>query len=245
VLSRRGGEFEIRCNGWELMSSRAHCSEEALARLACAALPPAPRVLIGGLGMGFTLRTALDVLPASARVVVAEIAAGIIVWNRGPLAALAGRPLEDARVTVQHGDVADLLSSGPFDAIMLDIDNGPAIGIYRGESRLYGTEGLQRLKRALAPDGVLAIWSAERSPAFEQTLSTCGFDRRGTKVPARDETGPHHTIYLASRLDSCLRRNDQKAVPPYPISRSSASISASLKPKWCAISCTSTLRTSR
>lgn len=202
VLSRCAENFEIRCNGWELMSSRARRSEEALARLACAALPPASRVLIGGLGMGFTLRAALDALPASAHVIVAEIVADIIAWNRGPLAMLAGRPLEDARVTVRHSDVADLLSSGPFNAILLDIDNGPATSIYRRSPGLYGFEGLRRLRQSLARDGVLAIWSAERSRRFEDSLYRCGFSWQGIDIPTRNEGGPSHTIYVASPLDS-------------------------------------------
>lgn len=215
LLRGRGDEYEIRSNGWELMSSRAHGSEEALARLGCADLPPAPRVLIGGLGLGFTLRAALDALPASACVVVAELVEEIIAWNRGPLAMLAGRPLDDLRVSVHCTDVAALLSSGPFNAILLDIDNGPATPIYGGESPLYRRDGLQRIGCSLAPSGTLAIWSADRSTAFEQTLSASGFTWRAHAVPARHEAEPRHTIYSAR----------------YSISRSSASISASLKPK--------------
>jgi spermidine synthase len=205
VLSRRGEKFEIRCNGWELMSNRAHRSEEALARLACAALPPAPRVLIGGLGMGFTLRAALDALPASARVDVAEIVADIISWNRGPLAMLAGRPLEDARVTLRHSDVADLLSAGPFDAILLDIDNGPATPIYRGKSHLYNRDGLQRVQRSLAAGGRLGVWSAERCAAFETALSGSSLCWRAVDVPALHDDGPCHTIYLARATPSPAR----------------------------------------
>ena len=206
LLCRRGEDYEIRCNGWELMSSRAHGSEDALARLACASLPPAPRVLIGGLGMGFSLRAALDVLPAMARVVVAELVADIIEWNRGPLAALAGRPLDDARVAVHHGDVADALGLGPFDAILLDIDNGPATPIYRDAPRLYGVDGLRLVFDSLTPRGVLAVWSADRSQPFEEALAAARFRWRGVDVPASGSI--RHTIYVASSVDSGLRRND-------------------------------------
>jgi spermidine synthase len=198
VLCRRGEHYEIRCNGWELMSSRAHRTEDALARLACADLPPAPRVLIGGLGMGFTLRAALDALPATARVIVAELVAEIIAWNRGPLAVLAGRPLDDPRVTVYHADVAEVMSGGRFDAILLDIDNGPATPVYRDAPRLYGADGLRRAFASLTPGGTLAVWSADRSPTFEAALTESGFGWRAVGVAASDYGKPMHAIYLAS-----------------------------------------------
>jgi spermidine synthase len=197
-LRHSDGVFEIRCNGWELMSNRAPHSEAAMARLACAGLPAAPRVLIGGLGMGFSLRAALDALPASARVIVAELVLDIIEWNRGPLAMLAGRPLRDARVAIHCGDVADLLAGGDggYDAILLDIDNGPATPIYRRPSRLYQREGLTLARRSLAAGGVLAVWSADRSEPFETAMSESGFAWRAVEVPVRDG-GPSHTVYLA------------------------------------------------
>jgi spermidine synthase len=199
ALRRSGEKFEIRCDGWELMSNRAPRSEQAMARLACAGLPDAPRVLIGGLGMGFSLRAALDTLSPSARVVVAELVPDIIAWNRGPLAALAGRPLDDARVYVHCGDVADLLV-GTFDAILLDIDNGPATPIYRCTPKLYERDGLALVQHSLAVGGVLAVWSADRSEAFESTMTACAFAWRGIEVPLRvDDDGPAHTIYLARR----------------------------------------------
>ncbi len=192
------GVFEIRCNGWELMSNRAPRSEQALARLACAGLPAAARVLIGGLGMGFTLRAALDALPASARLIVAELVPDIIEWNRGKLGALAGRPLDDARVEVHCGDVFEVLGDGCFDAILLDIDNGPATAIYRDTPRVYQTNGLALARDALAADGTLAVWSADHSEQFEASMTACGFAWRSVDVLARDE-GPVHTIYLARR----------------------------------------------
>jgi spermidine synthase len=197
------GVFEIRCDGWELMSNRAHRSEEALARLGCAGLPAAARVLIGGLGMGFSLRAALDTLPGSARVIVAELVPDIIEWNRGPLATLAGRPLDDARVEIRCCDVADLLAGDDgFDAILLDLDNGPATPIYRCAPRLYRRDGLALVRHSLNPDGTLAVWSADRSEAFEDAMSACGFAWRGVDVLARDDDdGPWHTIYIAASDD--------------------------------------------
>ena len=199
TLRQSGETFEIRCNGWDLMSNRAHRSEEAMARLACAGLGAAPRVLIGGLGMGFSLCAALDALPGTARVVVAELVPEIIEWNRGPLATLAGRPLDDARVSVHCGDVADLLGTGAsFDAILLDIDNGPAMPIYRRTPRVYQADGVASARRSLAPGGVLAVWSADPSDSFESTLTQCGFAWRGIEISVRDDdSGPWHTIYLA------------------------------------------------
>ena len=150
VLRERAGTYEIRCNGWELVSNRAHYSEQSMARITCEKLRvAAPRLLIGGLGMGFTLRAALDHLPAEAEVIVAELLPDIIAWNRGVLAPLAGRPLDDRRVTVERADVADMLRADAFDAILLDVDNGPDAVMLRGNASLYSTEGLRRLRGAL------------------------------------------------------------------------------------------------
>jgi spermidine synthase len=198
VLRRRGGIYEIRCDGWDLMSNRAHHSEQMLARLACAGLAGAPRVLIGGLGMGYTLRATLDALPAAARVSVAEMFAQVVDWNRGPLAALAGRPLDDARVTVCRADVAALLDGAAFDAILLDVDNGPDAAMLAGNAALYTTEGLRGLRAALRPGGRLAVWSADPSPGFEARMSACGLDWQRTDVPARGAPDdPLHTLYVA------------------------------------------------
>ena len=198
VLRRRGGIFEIRCDGWDLMSNRAHHSEQALGQLGCAGLAGAPRVLIGGLGMGYTLRAALDVLPRAARVTVAEVFAAVADWNRGPLAALAGRPLDDPRVEVCCADVAALLAGAAYDAILLDVDNGPEAVMLAGNAALYTAAGLRGLGAALAQGGRLAVWSADRSPRFEAGLSTCGLAWRRTEVPARGAPGdPLHTLYLA------------------------------------------------
>lgn len=204
VLRRRGGMFEIRCGGWELISNRAYHSERMLGRLGCAALPGAegggaPRVLIGGLGMGFTLRAALDVLPAGARVTVAEMFGEVLAWNRFFLASLAGRPLDDPRVEPCRTDVAALLDGAAFDAIVLDIDNGPDAPMLAGNTSLYATAGLRRLCGALVPGGRLAVWSADRSPGFEARLEACGLDWRREEVPARGSAeDPLHAIYLAT-----------------------------------------------
>jgi len=201
VLRERAGTFEIRCNGWDLMSNRAHHSEQWMARTACKRLPmDAPRVLIGGLGMGFTLRAALDVLPAAAQVVVAELLPEIIAWNRGVLASLAHRPLDDLRLCLACADVADLLQPDSFDAILLDVDNGPDVVMLRNNASLYALEGVQQMQRALRHSGVLAVWSASLSPHFEQILREAGLAWDRTDVPARGSEGdPLHSIYRATQ----------------------------------------------
>ncbi|HVB69299.1 MAG TPA: hypothetical protein VNE67_15740 [Acetobacteraceae bacterium] len=226
VLRERAGCVELRCNGWELMSNRAHHSETALAVLACAWIAQAewgrgegeqhvlsaraecgiaasagPCVLIGGLGFGYTVRAALDHLPGAARVVVAEMVPEIIAWNRGPLAPLAGHPLADPRASVACTDIAALLRSAApasFDAILLDTDNGPDAVMLAGNAALYGPENLRLIRRALRPAGVLAVWSADRSPRFAHALHGAGFQWEAHDVPARGGADdPRHTIYLA------------------------------------------------
>jgi hypothetical protein len=264
VLRERAGCIELRCNGWELMSNRAHHSEEALAALACeriapkGALPPleglgremdqswgqglvgelhpptpshnlgqlrgpspqgegeqqpasnrpvscaadsAPRILIGGLGLGYTLRAALNHLPTSARVTVAELLPEIVAWNRGPLAPFAGHPLDDPRVSVACTDIVALLRSAEptsFDAILLDTDNGPDSVMLAGNAALYEPAGLRLIRRALRPSGILAVWSADPSPRFEHNLRAAGFHWRTHAIPARGAPDdPLHTIYLA------------------------------------------------
>lgn len=203
LLRGRGGDFEIRLDGRELMTSRGHFSEEAMARLACARLAAraAPRLLIGGLGMGYTLRAALDAAPPDAEIVVVELVSEVVEWNRGALAELAGRPLQDARVEVALGDVAARLRTAraAFDAILLDVDNGPGTVTRPGNRVLYGTEGLSLARRALRAGGVLAVWSADPSPEFVARLRRSGFDAESLAVPARGAAGgPEHTIFLAS-----------------------------------------------
>jgi spermidine synthase len=202
VLRRSGSVFEIRCNGWELMSTRAQHSEQELARLGCAGLGAGARVLIGGLGLGYTLQAALDALPATARVTVAELFAAVVRWNRGPLAALAGRPLEDPRVVVRQADVAALLAPGAFEAILLDTDNGPEAPVLAGNAALYGAAGVRGLRGALAPGGRLAVWSADRSSRFEARLAACGLAWECREVAARGRPGdPRHALYIARPVE--------------------------------------------
>jgi spermidine synthase len=196
TLRHKGSDFEIRFNLLELMSSRNPASERALADLACARLEcRTAHVLIGGLGLGYTVRAMLDRLGPDARVTVAELVPEIVAWNRGPLAAGAGRPLEDVRVSVHCGDVGDLARASPaaFDAMLLDVDNGPDAVLFEGNEPLYTPAGIAGLLAALKPGGVLAFWSADRSPGFEQMLNAAGhsFERAAVAVE-----GVEHSLYL-------------------------------------------------
>jgi spermidine synthase len=205
-LYRLGGEFSIRVDDDELMNSLAHGSEVALAEIACGRVSdrPHPRVLIGGLGMGYTLAAALQGLGPEAKVVVAELVSAVVAWNRGPLAALAGHPLEDSRVTVREVDVRKVMQADKsgFDAILLDVDNGPE-GLTRHENNwLYGLDGLSVAFAALRSGGVLAVWSAGPDPAFTQRLHKVGFMVEEVQVRLRGfAEGERHTIWLGSRVD--------------------------------------------
>ena len=202
VLHHRDGEFVIRVRGQELMSSRVHGSEEEMARLASAALGDiaAPRVLIGGLGLGYTLRATLDALGAGAQVVVAELAEAIVTWNRGPLAHLAGRPLEDPRVRVEIADVRHVMRGGaPWHAILLDVDNGPAALTRASNASLYDSPGLAAAHAALAPGGVLVVWSAGPDDRFTTRLSQAGFLAETHPVRAGKGRGTRHTLFVARR----------------------------------------------
>ncbi len=204
MLYQRGEEFSIRVTGHgELMNSRAHGSEDALAQLACARLAGRahPRVLIGGLGMGFTLAAALRELGPDAEVVVAELVPAVVAWNRGALGAQAGHPLLDARASVQEIDVARLLRSqrDTFDAILLDVDNGPE-GLTRDANDwLYSNGGLAAAFAALRAGGILAVWSAGSDSDFSDRLRRAGFDAEEIRVRARISKGARHTIWLARR----------------------------------------------
>jgi len=203
-LIRRGDEYVILANGKSLMSSRMHGSEEALATFACrkAQQLKQPRVLIGGLGMGFTLRAALDLLPPDADVVVAEIVPAVVEWNRGPLGPLAGDPLNDARVRVEIDDVAITLGSrhGQFDAVLLDVDNGPTAFATSNNAGLYDDRGIAAAFAALKMDGVLAVWSAREDRKFEQRLRHGRFTVEVERVRGRlKKGGPSHTIFLAHK----------------------------------------------
>jgi spermidine synthase len=200
-LTRQGSEYVILAGGKPLMSSRMHGSEEALAEFGCrdARVRSEPCVLVGGLGMGFTLRATLDVLPADATVVVAELVPAVVEWNRGPLGPLAGHPLKDVRVRVEIGDVADTLraSRRHFDAVLLDVDNGPAAFTASHNGRLYDDGGLAAARGALTDGGVLAVWSAWEDRRFEQRLRYGGFTVQVQRVRGRlKKGGPRHTIFL-------------------------------------------------
>ena len=202
VLSQRGDEFVLRIAGVELMNSRSHNSEAQLAVLGCAQLTATPgaRVLVGGLGMGFTLRSALSTLPADAHVIVCELIAEVVEWNRGPLADLAARPLEDPRVELRTADVSRSIAAGasaPFGAILLDVDNGPGAFTAPGNAALYGVDGLQSVRRALVPGGALAVWSVEDDQKFSGRLTAVGFRVAKHRVPARLGGGAHHTLWVA------------------------------------------------
>jgi spermidine synthase len=203
-LYQRGREFSIRVDRHELMNSRVHGSEDALAELACARIAhrPGPRILIGGLGMGYTTAAALHRLGADGQVVVAELAPAVVAWNRGLLADLAGRPLHDARVTVREADVARILQAeqGAYDAILLDVDNGPACLTRKGNDWLYARAGLDAAYAALRAAGVLAVWSASSDRAFAKRLGRAGFVVTEVCVRARGPRGGgRHIIWLAVR----------------------------------------------
>jgi spermidine synthase len=189
VLYQHDRDFSITINGQELMHSRWHESELALATLGCAHLVGhrAASILVGGLGMGYTLRQALDMLGPRAQVVVGELSADVVEWNRRFLGVLNGRPLDDHRLKIETGDVVELISSSVdrFDAILLDIDNGPSALTDPRNNRLYGHEGLKACRRALRDQGRLAVWSTEASNAFEQLMRRNSFHVRRFKVPAQ------------------------------------------------------------
>jgi spermidine synthase len=203
-LVRRDTEYIILANGKSLMSSRMHGSEEALATLACrrARTLEQPCVLVGGLGMGFTLRATIEFLPSDAIVIVAELLPAVVEWNRGPLGPLAGHPLKDKRVRVEVGDVRVVLSSNPgkFDAVLLDVDNGPAPFASSDNAGLYDNRGVAAAFTALKPGGVLAVWSAREDRKFEQRLRYAGFTVQVERVRARlKKGGPHHIIFLGHK----------------------------------------------
>ncbi len=201
-LMKRGGEFSIMLGANELMNSRLSGSEEALATLAAARVRTVarPTLLIGGLGMGFTLRAALAAVGEEARLVVAELVPAVVAWARGPMAELHAGSLDDPRVAIREGDVADLLCGGrgAYDAILLDVDNGPE-GLTRPENDgLYGPAGLGAARAALRPGGVLAVWSAAPDRGFEARLRRAGLAVTTEVVKAhRGRKGARHVVWIA------------------------------------------------
>ena len=202
-LFQRAFEFSISVKNEELMNSRMHGSEDALAELTCKKVAGRknPRVLIGGLGMGFTLGTALKHLDTTAEVIVAELVPAVVQWNRTHLAELAGRPMDDPRVIVREADVGLVIKkqAAAYDAIMLDVDNGPDGLTHADNNRLYTHRGLAAAKAALRPNGILAIWSAEPDKGFSKRLRGSGFCMQEITVRARTTKGRRHTIWLAEK----------------------------------------------
>ena len=202
-LYRRGAEFSLRLANIELMNSRGHGSEGALARLACEKLGDreAAKVLVGGLGMGFTLRAVLDALGPDSKVTVAELVPEVLEWNRGALGGLNNHPVRDKRVTVVEGDVAGLLGGGSsFHAILLDVDNGPEGLTQENNAWLYSVSGLAAASASLKSGGVLAVWSVHPSPAFTRRLDGAGFSVTEERVRAHGKRGARHTIWLAKKV---------------------------------------------
>jgi len=206
-LSRREDEFSIHIVGvrGELMNSRVHNSEEQLATLGCAHLKNTEqaKVLVGGLGIGFTLAAALKAVTSSSQVIVAELIPAVVEWNKGPLGECAGFPLHDHRTDVYVGDVATLFSNNQtsFDAVLLDVDNGPEGFTHSENKTLYSHDSLQRIHSQLNSGGVLAVWSAWHDPRFTTKLKKAKFKVETKTVRARKGKGSRHTIYLARKTN--------------------------------------------
>ncbi len=202
-LKRRGSEFSIMLGTNELMNSRLSGSEEALAKLSCQKIGTrkSPHILIGGLGMGFTLRAALAELGSDAHVTVAELVPSVVAWARGPMAEVFGDCLDDPRVTIRETDVGLLIGEARavYDAILLDVDNGPE-GLTRpANDALYSLAGLHKARAALRPGGVLAVWSSGPDRAFTNRLKQAGFSAEEAKVRATGKRGARHVIWLATK----------------------------------------------
>jgi spermidine synthase len=204
-FSQRGKEFSIRLSGirGELMNSRVYNSEQVLSQLGCAHLSAQDnaQVLVGGLGMGYTLAAALKAVNSTSQVTVAELIPEVITWNQGPLGNCAGNPLQDSRTIVHLGDVADLLKTKQptFDAILLDVDNGPEGLTHADNNWIYSVEGLADIYKTLKPQGMLAIWSAGDDYFFTVRLKKAGFKVETRTVRARPGKGSRHTIFLAQK----------------------------------------------
>jgi spermidine synthase len=199
VLARRGDEWLVRVDQTTLMSNRMHNSEEELATLALARVPSGTSVLIGGLGLGFTLRAALDTLPRDGKVTVLELVSELVGWNRDHLGVLNAHPLDDPRCEVIVGDVLDTIkrSANCYDAILLDVDNGPVALSSARNQRLYSERGVRACLAALRPNGVLAVWSAGPSARFERRLESLGADVESVRVLARKGARPQHVLFFA------------------------------------------------
>ena len=200
-LLRHDGNYVIRADGYDVMTSYSHGSEDAMMSLAC----PRPRaqacILIGGLGMGYTLAATLDLLPAGGSVVVSELVPEVVEWNRGPLGPLAGNPLDDPRTELIVGDVADLIrdNKSRFDAVLLDVDNSVDSFTLARNSRLYTPEGLTTAHRSLRPRGALAIWSLGTDNTFERRLRAAGFTASTHPVRGRGNRGGHYSVLVGRK----------------------------------------------
>ncbi len=217
ALYRHDGAYLIRADGVELMSTRRHHSEDRLAELACEPLrnTPGARVLIGGLGLGFTLRAALRVLPADAEVVVAEFLAEVIAWNANPEYDLSAEAMRDPRVRVVQDDVVNVLqgSPGAFDAIMLDTDNGPDGMLMTENTRLYTAKGVVATVAALRAGGTIVYWSVGDDPRFARTLRHVGLTVEAEKSRAHQTSGPLHTLYIARPAVKAAKGAPEKGTP--------------------------------
>jgi spermidine synthase len=205
-LKRRGTEFSIMLGAIELMNSRLSGSEEALAKVSCRRIQSRrrPQVLIGGLGMGFTLRAALAELGSAARITVAELVPAVVAWARGPMAEIFGDSLADPRVIIREGDVGELIRSGrsTYDAILLDVDNGPEGLTRRANDGLYDMAGLSAAEAALTPGGILGVWSSTPDRDFTHRLHRAGFAVEEIKVRANGTRGgARHVIWMAAKRD--------------------------------------------
>jgi spermidine synthase len=220
-LMRRGAEFSITFGQIELMNSRLSGSEEALATIACERIRDRarPRILIGGLGMGFTLRAALAALGTEARIIVAEIVPTVLDWARGPMAEVFGASLTDPRVSICEADVGRLIRSGQsaFDAILLDVDNGPEGLTRKANDGLYDLEGLSAAHAALRPGGVLAVWSSGSDRSFTRRLRETGFGVDEIRVHANGiHGGPRHLIWIATRASNARKQSRAAAAETLP-----------------------------
>ncbi len=220
TLVQRGEEMAIRVNGAELMASRAHASEERMSILAAERLAhvAAPRVLIGGLGLGYTLRAALDAFPQQATIVVAELVPAVVTWMRGPLAHLSGHPLDDPRAVVEIADAAAILRASPrtFDAVLLDIDNSPTTLIRESNASLYSTAGMVSARSALAPGGVLVVWSAGPDDRFAQRMQRAGFRVEVIRARAHGERRGHAYTLFVGEIERSLPRGTAVPSPTRP-----------------------------
>ena len=205
TLRQRDREFSISLSGprGELMNSRRFHSEQQLSVLGCAHLQnrPRARVLVGGMGMGYTLAAALEAVSEASEVIVADLIPEVVEWNRGPLGECAGRPLDDRRVAVHIGDVAELLvqGSGDYDAVLLDVDNGPEGLTHSDNNWLYSVEGTSSIHKSLTPGGVLAVWSASPDSLYASRLKKAGFQVQVKTVRERPGKGARHAIFLAKK----------------------------------------------